>query len=55
LLEGDTFEVLYRAINDLVDTVATARESAARFQHELSERIATIEQQRAAIRELLTP
>jgi rsbT co-antagonist protein RsbR len=55
LLEDDTFDVLYRAINDLVDTVAMARETAARFQHELSERLATIEQQRAAIRELSTP
>ena len=55
LREDDAFDVLYRAINDLVDTVATARETAEGFQHELSERLATIEEQRAAIRELSTP
>ena len=35
--------------------VVVAREAAERFQNELTERLATIEQQRAAIRELSTP
>jgi rsbT co-antagonist protein RsbR len=55
LPQDDAFDVLYRAINEMVDTVAVARESAERFQQELTERLATIEQQRAAIRELSTP
>ena len=55
LQQDDAFDVLYRAINEMVDTVVTARETAKKFQHELTERLATIEQQRAAIRELSTP
>jgi rsbT co-antagonist protein RsbR len=55
LQQDDAFDVLYRAINEMVDTLAEARETAEKFQHELTERLATIEQQRAAIRELSTP
>jgi rsbT co-antagonist protein RsbR len=55
LQDDDSFGVLYRAINEMVDTVAGAREAAERFQNELTERLQTIEQQRAAIRELSTP
>jgi rsbT co-antagonist protein RsbR len=55
LPESDAFALLFRAINEMVDTLAAARETAEKFQTELTERLATIEQQRAAIRELSTP
>ena len=55
LPEDDAFGVLFRAINEMVETVKEAHETAERFQTELTERLATIEQQRAAIRELSTP
>jgi rsbT co-antagonist protein RsbR len=55
LRENDAFVQLFRAINEMVDTLEAARDTAEKFQTELSERLATIEQQRAAIRELSTP
>jgi len=55
LEDNDAFGVLYRAVNEMVETVVVAREAAERFQNELTDRLATIEQQRAAIRELSTP
>jgi rsbT co-antagonist protein RsbR len=55
LHESDAFAQLFRAINEMVDTLEAARDTAEKFQTELTERLATIEQQRAAIRELSTP
>ena len=55
LQESDAFAQLFRAINEMVDTLEAARDTAEKFQTELTERLATIEQQRAAIRELSTP
>jgi rsbT co-antagonist protein RsbR len=48
LSDRDPFDPLYRAVNTMVETMAT-------FQRDLSEKLATIEHQRAAIRELSTP
>jgi rsbT co-antagonist protein RsbR len=55
LPEEDIFHVLYRAINEMVDALASAHERGERYQQELESKLATIEQQRAAIRELSTP
>lgn len=53
---GDTpFAALYLAINEMVQTLQAANERQAAYQRELEEKIDTIEQQRAAIRELSTP
>jgi rsbT co-antagonist protein RsbR len=55
LPEEDPFSVLYRGINEMVDTLAETHEKGDRYQKELEEKLATIDQQRAAIRELSTP
>lgn len=55
LPESDPFSVLYRGINEMVDTLAEAHARTERYQKELTEKLATIEQQRLAIRELSTP
>jgi rsbT co-antagonist protein RsbR len=55
LEESDPFSTLYAAINEMADSLAHASEHAERYQNELSEKINTIEEQRAAIRELSTP
>ncbi len=53
---GDTpFAALYLAINEMVQTLQAANERQVAYQRDLEEKIATIEQQRAAIRELSTP
>jgi rsbT co-antagonist protein RsbR len=51
----DPFSVLYSAINEMAATLAIAHERTESYQKELSEKLATIEQQRIAIRELSTP
>ncbi len=55
LEEGDAFNTLYAAINEMTATLADAHERTERFQNELAEKIRTIEEQRVAIRELSTP
>jgi len=55
LEEGDVFSTLYAAINEMAATLAAAHERTERYQNELAEKIATIEEQRVAIRELSTP
>ncbi len=55
LSDRDPFSALYRAVNTMVETLATAYEGSERFQRDRREQLATIEQQRAAIRELSTP
>jgi len=55
LPESDKWSVLYRAINDMADTLAAAHEKSEQYQKELHERLETIEKQRTAIRELSTP
>ena len=49
------FAALYLAINEMAETLQAANVQQATYQRELEEKIATIEQQRAAIRELSTP
>jgi rsbT co-antagonist protein RsbR len=46
---------LFAGINDLIATLATEHEQSSFFRRELDERLATIEQQRSAIRSLSTP
>jgi rsbT co-antagonist protein RsbR len=55
LPDQDPFSVLYRGINEMASTLAEAHQRSARYQNELLEKLATIEEQRAAIRELSTP
>jgi rsbT co-antagonist protein RsbR len=46
---------LFAGINDLISALATEHEQSFFFRRELDERLATIEQQRSAIRSLSTP
>jgi rsbT co-antagonist protein RsbR len=46
---------LMGAVNDLIFTLGTEQEQSLVFRRELDERLATIEQQRSAIRSLSTP
>jgi rsbT co-antagonist protein RsbR len=55
LPEDDPFRVLFLGVNEMVDTLQTAHDNSERYQRELMEKLETIEQQRAAIRELSTP
>ena len=55
LPETDAFSVLYQGINEMAATLAEANANNDRYQSELKEKLATIEQQRLAIRELSTP
>lgn len=59
-LEVDThgsnpLSVLLAGINDLIFALGTEQEQSVVFRRELDERLATIEQQRSAIRSLSTP
>jgi rsbT co-antagonist protein RsbR len=59
-LEVDTqgsnpLSFLLASINDLIFALGTEQEQSHVFRHELDERLATIEQQRSAIRSLSTP
>lgn len=55
LPDDDPFSTLYEGINEVVERLITSNGRLASYQHELESRIATIEQQRNAIRELSTP
>lgn len=46
---------LYEGINQMIASLATEQQRSAAYQRELEEKLATIELQRAAIRELSTP
>jgi len=46
---------LYTAINEMIASLAAEQDKSQAYQKELEEKLATIEQQRAAIRELSTP
>ena len=46
---------LLAAINELISTLGTEQEQGAAFRRELEEKLATVEQQRSAIRSLSTP
>jgi rsbT co-antagonist protein RsbR len=46
---------LYAAINEMITSLSMEQEKSLAYQRELEEKLATIEQQRAAIRDLSTP
>lgn len=46
---------LYAGINEMIASLSTEQEKSQAYQAELEEKLATIEKQRAAIRELSTP
>ncbi len=46
---------LYRAINQMIDSLGAEKHRSEVYQNELEEKLATIEKQRAAIRDLSTP
>jgi rsbT co-antagonist protein RsbR len=46
---------LYAGINEMIDSLATAQDRSNSYRQELEEKLATIDVQRAAIRELSTP
>src|SRR5829696_2778953 len=55
LPENHPFGALNRGINDMVAALAESRAQTEKYQRELEEKLATIERQRSAIRELSTP
>jgi rsbT co-antagonist protein RsbR len=55
LPEADPFGVLFVGVNEMVQTLAETNRQSEQFQRELIEKLETIEQQRAAIRDLSTP
>src|SRR5262249_55199233 len=54
LPENEPFKLLYQGINDTIDSLAKAHERSSLYQKELEDKLATIERQRIAIRELST-
>lgn len=46
---------LFDGINEMIDSLARAQQRSAAYQRELEEKLATLEVQRAALRELSTP
>ena len=55
LAEDNPLALLYSGINEMIQSLEAGQRQNAAYQRELEEKIATIEQQRAAIRELSTP
>ena len=55
LPEDHPLSTLYDGINQMIDSLAAEQQRSAAYQQELEEKLATIEDQRAAIRELSTP
>ncbi|MBX3229278.1 MAG: STAS domain-containing protein [Labilithrix sp.] len=55
LPENHPLSTLYEGINQMIGSLAKEQERSATYQKELEEKLATIEIQRAAIRELSTP
>jgi rsbT co-antagonist protein RsbR len=55
LPDNHPLSTLYEGVNQMIDSLRTAQERSATYQRELEEKLATIEMQRAAIRELSTP
>jgi rsbT co-antagonist protein RsbR len=57
-LKGDAdtpLAALFAGINEMIESLRSERERIQAYQNELEDKLATIEQQRAAIRELSTP
>lgn len=55
LPESDPFGALRVAINEMVESLARAQQETTQYQAALEEKLATIERQQEAIRELSTP
>jgi rsbT co-antagonist protein RsbR len=55
LPEDHAVSTLYEGINQMISSLAAEKERTRSYQNELEEKLATIEVQRAAIRELSTP
>jgi rsbT co-antagonist protein RsbR len=55
LPENHPLGALYTGINEMIDALAAEQKQSLEYRRELEEKLATIEQQRAAIRELSTP
>ncbi len=53
--EGHPISTLFEGINQMVDSLTHEQQRSQTYQRELEEKLATIEVQRAAIRELSTP
>ena len=53
--DGHPISTLFEGINQMVDSLAESQLRSQSYQRELEEKLATIEVQRAAIRELSTP
>ncbi len=55
--ENDTGALasLFRGINEMIESLSAEQEKSRAYQLQLEEKLATIEKQRAAIRELSTP
>jgi rsbT co-antagonist protein RsbR len=54
-LDGSPLGALFSGINEMIDSLRSERAKSRAYQEELEEKLATIDQQRAAIRELSTP
>ena len=55
LPEDHPLSTLYEGINQMIDSLQHEQQRSAAYQRDLEEKLATIELQRAAIRELSTP
>jgi rsbT co-antagonist protein RsbR len=55
LPDDHPFGALFLAVNEMVESLQKEKERSATYQRDLEEKLATIERQRAAIRELSTP
>lgn len=55
LPEGDPFLPLYKGINETIAALQGANQQSEAYQRELEDKLATIDRQRLAIRELSTP
>ena len=55
LPEEHPLGTLFTGINEMIDSLGAAQERSVAYRQELEEKLATIELQRAAIRELSTP
>jgi rsbT co-antagonist protein RsbR len=55
LPDDHALKPLYTGINEMIDSLAAEQARSAAYQHDLEEKLAMIDQQRAAIRELSTP
>ena len=53
--EGEPLTALAGVVNATIERLATVRNDTSRYERELEEQLATIEKQRAAIKELSTP